>query len=175
MKPVVQTRVGRPAGNCTEASIASVFEVDLDDVPQLWDPTDTTDPDQRPRHRLDEHMRWVRARGIVQVEIRFAPRTVTHWPELQRDDPVWREAGRLLQSWHFLFGNNPDGVSHQVVAHGGVMVWDTNPSRRGLVDLRGAIALIHESCLYELTGHRPADIPPEKVLAWVFDDLEVGP
>lgn len=39
MKPVDQTQFGWPHGNCFMACVASIMEVGLDDLPDLYEPT----------------------------------------------------------------------------------------------------------------------------------------
>ena len=81
MKPVFQTRYGDPAGNCTEAALASLLECSLDEVPDLWVLAGSpTEPGGRSapeapcwRVALDT---WLAERGLAWVDLTGA---VTEW------------------------------------------------------------------------------------------------
>jgi hypothetical protein len=141
MKPVTQTRTGVPAGNCTEACIASILEVGLEEVPDLYDAASG-------RAHVPERWQvlcdWLRSRGYLWAWGKFAPRSLPTTFEA-----AWGESGPddwLLHlhwgGYHLLGGPNPDGLPHCVVARGGEVVWDPNPSRRGIVhaDAMGILA-----------------------------------
>lgn len=160
MKPVTQTRTGRPMGNCTEAAIASLLEVELDQVPQLWDPADTTDRDQRPKHRVDAFYEFIRSRGFVMA-----------WGDLVEPIPLpldprrWTDGAHLLEGYHLLGGPQVGTeIPHMVVAHGGRVVWDPNPNRRGIsaIDGIGWLQPIHEL---------PVEMRDWPAVGLVFGDL----
>lgn len=136
MKPVTQTRTGDLVGNCFCACIASVLEVELAEVPDLFDfDADTSHTPARWCILKD----WLRRRGYLLAWGDFSPRPlpVTFrqvWPAIPADH--W--AQRLgWDGYHFLAGPTPDGVPHCVVALAGEVVWDPNPARRGIVHADG--------------------------------------
>lgn len=135
---VTQSRVGAPAGNCTEATIASLLDVALEDVPQLWSGLYDTD-DPQPDERWRELLRWLReehgrlwAFGVVD------PGAALPVPIRDLELPSWLGFDR----YHLISGRNPDGVRHYCVGFAGELVWDPNPSRRGLVGCDGLASLV---------------------------------
>lgn len=152
MKFITQTRTGAPSGNCTETCIACILEVDLDEVPPLWDAETGEDHTQQQWTRLYD---WLRSMGYLWTWGNFGDREPTAhfhsiYPELSDD---W--IARLDWSgFHLIGGRNPDGLGHYVVARDGQMVWDPNPRQRGLAVANG-IAIL--APLTEL---------PTDVLAW---------
>lgn len=145
VRPVTQTRTGRPCGNCWAAAIASILEVPLEAVdwsaelaPEEIEP-DGPDGEAGPRyHALREER--LDALGVWILEVPVD--NVAAWPA----DYFPPDAFVLG------YGPNPDGVPHVVVWQGpptaGRMVWDPNPLRRGLARLESVGFLI-------LRGSRP--------------------
>lgn len=114
MKPVDQTRFGKPHGNCYAACIASVFEVLLEDLPRLHMVEDNWENDLE---------KWLEPRGFVVISMGYPkPRDIQDLPD--------------FQCVHLAIGDNPDGVSHCVVVDSGKIVHDPNPSRRGILNVR---------------------------------------
>lgn len=141
MREVTQTRTGFPAGNCTEATIASLLGVDLESVPQLWSgDLDAKDyAEAQPPERMVALLDWMeREHGVRWVEWRL------HEPcglpiaavDLPRRDLL------DMSRPHVLVGPNPDGVPHCVVGQGGDVRWDPNPARRGIVAVTHIGALV---------------------------------
>lgn len=135
MKFVTQTRTGIPEGNCTEACVASILGCDLAEVPELFDPFG---PDYRPAERFHALLEWIMSRGFFWIWGDFEPR-----PLPAAFGAIY---GQPLEGWlqdldwdgyHLLAGPSPGGVSHCVVAEGGRVVWDPNPSRRGIIHADG--------------------------------------
>ena len=132
MRPVTQVRTGYGRGQCTEAAIASILECRLDEVPELWGgpsvPVDAPPEEQQPQENHERLWAWLQTRGFLFAWGEFSERPV---PLLYLrfgeafDDLPW--AG-----FHLMAGPNPDGVQHMVVARGGGVAWDPNPSRRGI-------------------------------------------
>lgn len=141
MKPVDQIRTGFGRGQCTEASIASMLEVELADVPDLWSGAPDTEADPEVHQPMANRLRlwwWLQERhGVMLVGFRL--KTPLNIAE------AWDRASRLmfesadfrrLPNDHFAAGPNPDGVSHLVVCRRGALVHDPNPLRRGIVEAR---------------------------------------
>lgn len=63
MKPIRQTVLSAPNGNCFAACIASVLDLELDEVPNFC-------AFQRPRDWWRETQIWLAARGLAPVEFR---------------------------------------------------------------------------------------------------------
>lgn len=133
---VTQRRTGAPRGQCTEASVATVLGVALEDVPDLWvlsgRPEGGVEVDRSAG--VLALWAWLKAQGVLWAWGDFS----------ERPCPLdWRCFGELFadlpwEGLHLLGGPNPDGVPHMVVAQGGRVVWDPNPSRRGIVACDGA-------------------------------------
>jgi hypothetical protein len=140
---VTQTRFGFPSGNCTEAALASVLGVPLEAVPSLWcGRLDVATPEEaQPADRYAALMAWLRREHGVRWEVWTLPAPVPL--------PVPRsayDAGEGLGRWwdapHFLSGPNPDGVRHMTVGLRGVVEWDPNPRRRGILSAEDVGALV---------------------------------
>lgn len=100
MKPVEQTAVGVPAGNCFEACLASILEIPLESIPHFvgddwWE-------------RYLEHF------GARGVELLYVP--------LGGGVPKGYSAAGGPSPRHA-------GVMHSVVCLDGEMVWDPHPRR----------------------------------------------
>lgn len=139
MKPVTQTRTGIPTGNCTEACIASIMEVDLGEVPSLWDPETG---DHHTASQWSQVYAWLRSRGRMMVYGDFDP---VGLPAPFAAVYPWAAHHWIAHlgwgGFHLLAGPNPDGVPHWVVGHGGRLVWDPNPRSRGIVMADGLALL----------------------------------
>lgn len=150
MTHVDQVRTGFGRGQCTEASVASLLDVPLDAVPDLWDPSAPAgapaDVHQPPERRL-VLWTWLRERhGVAWTEIHHAEAA----PDADHDYAGILRAlglpiGDVVPAWaehHIIAGNNPDGVGHFVVGRLGRIVHDPNPSRRGLATRDGFVVLV---------------------------------
>lgn len=114
MKPVMQTRYGYPDGNCFAACIASILELELDQVPVI----SSADDDHWTRWQA-----WLRERGLMMIT----------WP---LHDP---EGNLMWTPWGYgLLACTPPGadrgdapedrsVGHSVVVYEGEVVHDPHP------------------------------------------------
>lgn len=105
MKPVEQTRLTWPDGNCFAACIASIFEVSLEDVMDYMGD--------------DWHEKW--NEWLAQYNI-----TLIHWeiPEGQQ------ETCYKPPCYYLLGADSPRGDwIHSVVAKGDEIMWDPHPQR----------------------------------------------
>ena len=128
MRLVTQTRTGSPTGNCSEACIASLLEVEIEEVPDLLDlEHEPGDPEFRLAGWARMHA-FLHARGLQFVQ-------VSHFPAVALAMMVNRFGVRVRGMHHVAAGPNPDGLGHAVVALWGVPVWDPNPSRRGITSV----------------------------------------
>ena len=113
MLPVTQTILANDPsgerGNCFAASIASILELPLVEVPNFcnWD-------DWRWRTN-----RWLAPRGLTYLDVAL--------PGDARD--------LLVKFWgyHVISGDGPRGHRHSVVGLKGAVFWDPHPSRAGLL------------------------------------------
>ncbi|MCA9494711.1 MAG: hypothetical protein KC621_32505 [Myxococcales bacterium] len=142
MKPVWQRRTGYGRGQCTEATIASLLEVELDAVPQLWAGPEVPDAappeEQQPDENHDRLRRWLLDRhGRMWVAVHL----LTAAPVAVGD--AWVLASEMLESlgidafaaawrWHGAGGPSHRGVPHLVVAEAGRIRHDPNPTAPGL-------------------------------------------
>lgn len=137
MIPVTQTRTGFPAGNCTEATIASILEIPLSEVPDLFDPEEDPVSTTWRQARWIEMHRWLLEKhGLKYVQVCLPPEQAL---------PIFVNGlgeETVRTTYHMLMGKNPDGLGHAVVGLNGEMVWDPNPLRRGIVDPDEVVFLV---------------------------------
>lgn len=107
MKPVDQTQfAGEGAGgNCVQASLASILNLPLSDVPHFLEIANT------PQEWEFAFEDWLAERGIGFVR---------------------REGEYIWDGYYLASGPSPRGVSHMVVYHDGNLVHDPHPSRAGI-------------------------------------------
>lgn len=123
---LTQTRTGRPAGNCLETSIACILEVPVEEVPDLYDPSEDPDSPTWRHARWAVLHAWLRARGLMYVQVQEPPAAA--FPVFAH----WFGADFVATSHYLRMGYNPDGVGHATVGLRDEMVWDPNPLRRGI-------------------------------------------
>lgn len=107
MKPVQQTKFGKPDGNCFAACVASVLELHIDDVPNP----------KGARWYLEVSAWLASAHGVTMIDVAYPV------PPSQRLDGVWCIAN----------GSGPRELRHSVVWRNGVLHFDPHPSGHGLV------------------------------------------
>lgn len=119
MKPVTQTHVGvdNPRANCLMASIASILEIPIDSLPDIYE------HEQR-------NMHWYTVLRDALLPHRLVP---VIYDQNVPAFPAIAPAG-----YHIACGKSPRSEhDHAVVACDGLVVHDPHPSRSGLRD--GAI------------------------------------
>lgn len=120
MRPVFQTRFGRPLGNCWAASIASILELPLEAVD--WSPDMTADEIEPPPGGV------VSDEWIARQERKL--RELGYW--MLRN--TWAPDLMLPVGVHYLaLGITDTHVGHVCVYLEGALVHDPNPSGPGLV------------------------------------------
>ncbi len=117
MEPVIQTMFGKDKGNCFQAVIASIFEMNIDEVPNFMEGVN-----QENAHvfvnRLNE---WLRPMGLYYLEV------------------TGHLAGPCICE---LSGKSPRGdFNHAVVGRGSKVIHDPHPSDDGLEDERKTTGL----------------------------------
>lgn len=106
MRPVFQTKFKPPDGNCMQACIASVLELDLDDVPNFVDAQSGW---------WEQLTEWLGKRGLTPWHFSWGP--------------DWRPEPGM---WHLIDGPSPRGeYLHVVVGRGGDVVHDPYPGWTG--------------------------------------------
>lgn len=110
MKPVFQTQTGK-AGNCFSACLASIFEVDIAEVPNFFE---VSDDDEGWWAVVRD---WLRPRGFG---VMF----------LQLNDP---EHLKGFTGYFIVAGLSTRGIYHAVVYKDGVLVHDPHPESTGVV------------------------------------------
>lgn len=112
MKPVDQDRFydkdKGTRGNCLQATVASILDLNLDDVPNFMDA-----PEEIGFWGLFHQ--YLRSRGFLALEIQRA--TLILEPDC----------------YYLAHGDSPRGVKHSVIYRKGRLVHDPHPSREGLV------------------------------------------
>lgn len=125
MKPVDQTKFGKPEGNCYAACLASIFEVPIEECPDYSDIAWGDDNDFATAEGAAEWQRrtneFLARFGVYECCLSV--------PGLLQGD--WRPQG-----WTILGGEGPRGLEHAVVGKGLDMVHDPHPSREGLVRVK---------------------------------------
>jgi hypothetical protein len=131
MRRITQTILHNPAtpeimGNCWQAAIASLLDLDLDEVPHFVQQHDTMiDVEEATRS-------WAQARGFEMVEVSAEWLAGSDMPAL-------------------LYGRSPRNVAHVVVGRGPLVVHDPHPSRSGLRAVDGGFVFF--PCPTEHTCH----------------------
>lgn len=168
MIPVTQSRTGFGRGNCTEASIATLLGVRLEDVPDLW--SGAADGASAEEHQpLDNRIRlwtWLKSNHGLQlcgVKLAKPVRDIFEaWHCACGILPLPVETAEWAR-FHIAVGHNPNGVSHQVCAERGRLVWDPNPSRAGIVNCQWIEWLVPLDIVPDNARHLPS-------AEWVSDD-----
>jgi hypothetical protein len=138
---VGQVRTGFGRGQCTEASIASLLGVNLNEVPDLWAGPDAgpTADEQQPFENRVRLWEWLKSEHQVML---LGVKLLQSWTDLTA---AYIHACKLFpfnvgrEPWaryHLIIGHNPDGVWHQICGKRGIPVWDPNPSHRGLINVQ---------------------------------------
>ena len=128
MRPVSQTRIhgwenDQPPGNCFQACLASIFECEIDDVPDEavhWKPGMSIDGDSYRLHWSDI-INWLAERNLTLVgPVEYGEAKV---------EP-------LQNVWCIISGMSlrDPSVRHAVVGLGDSVKHDPHPSRKGLGD-----------------------------------------
>lgn len=108
MKPVYQTILTAPGGNCWHACIASILEVPLEIVPEIQQGESESDADWWQRWQA-----WLFPYNLQMLG----------FPHVDRGRDTWRPKG------YSILGTRPPGCSwlHAVVALDGEPVWNPFP------------------------------------------------
>lgn len=127
MKPVDQTVVGFPGGNCFSACVASILGLTLADVPYFMGDAPMDEPDGG---WFDRFADWLEPHGFYPVFFRLD------------DQGLWRPPGL-----HILSGRSPRAPEgkdwqHSVVARRREIVHDPHPSRAGILTHDDVVLLV---------------------------------
>ena len=113
MKPVFQTRYGKDEGNCYQACLASIMEMELDEVPDFCNLYP-----ERGHWQLEANI-WLRQFGLA---------TVTIAPQFG-DDYI---TAYLKDCFLIATGDNSNGVRHCVIWKNGITVHNPNKDCKGI-------------------------------------------
>lgn len=122
MTPVFQTIADHnPSegryGNCTQASVASILDLPLDEVPHFCvGLPQGTDGGIEESRRINE---WLKTKGLALFELAYAADSLEAW----RED--WDR--RDIQFYHLLSGISPRGFCHCTVGLNGKVIHDPSP------------------------------------------------
>ena len=113
MKPVDQTILDPVKGNCFEASIASILEIPLEDIPDFYADEDVD--------WLSACNKWLHAYGFFALGINVQSEKINREELKHITDNVMCEAAV----------NSPrySGVKHSIVFYKGVVLHDPHPSK----------------------------------------------
>ena len=109
MKPVYQTRYGAKTGNCFQACIASLFELNLQDVPDFCNRYDDGS-----YHK--EFVKWLNKKGYSAISVK-ANSLYSHC---------------LKNCLVLTAGKNKDGIMHQAIYKNGKPVFNPNKKCSGI-------------------------------------------
>lgn len=126
MKPVDQTKFGYPEGNCLMACVASILEVGLDDLPDLF---------ERCCIQRDDGVFWEGGEywlDVLQEGVEALGWTATWSPPLDVYPTEYAIAGGPAGR---AFDEAGKDVGHCVVYFDGVMVHDPHRDKTGLTGL----------------------------------------
>ena len=129
MKPVMQSFDGIN-DNCLQMCIASLFELDMSDVPHF------VAFDKGNGEYLDVFNRWLLERGFQALTL-----------YLEYLDDSWTPNG-----YHLMYGKSRRGIKHSVVGYQGKMVYDPHPDQSGLESVESYTVFVST---LENTGQSP--------------------
>lgn len=129
MKRVMQTILhDDPAGrfgNCLQAAVAALFELEIDDVPHFYeDAKSATNHDPVGYKRF---LDWFEDRGLHPREVAVVDRGAGPQPAW-----VWP---------HLAFGKSPRGVEHAVIRQGFDIIHDPHPDGGG-IEVRSVLEIL---------------------------------
>jgi len=125
MKPVDQTLFGGEVGNCLAACVASIFEIELDKVPNFAAAGD------RWGEALAE---WASERGWVPLLLHF---------EQESARPATERLAEMFPGvYSIVSGPAERGLLHATVWRGGAIEHDPHPSRAGLLSIHDVIVFV---------------------------------
>ncbi len=108
MKPVNQTKMTPPDGNCFAACVASILELPLKEVPNYITTEGTW---------WGKWNKWLKPRGLYLLEV-------------AKGNP---ETEEFVKGYHIITGSSFSGDwNHSVVGFNGEIVHDPSPKRLGL-------------------------------------------
>lgn len=110
MKPVFQTRYGDKKGNCFQAALASLFELELNDVPDFCNKYSTHTDEW-----YIQFLKWLNKQGYSSTTI--------------IDD---LEHPRYKNCYLLVTGKNKDNVNHCVIYLNGKPVHNPNKNCKGI-------------------------------------------
>jgi hypothetical protein len=127
MKPVDQTILmgdgsGR-AGDCFRACIASLLEMNIEDVPHFVEIYENN-PELHKKPWLKVVNDWLKEIGYYYIEISYNgyhPGAFKAWAGID-------------EYYHILCGKSPRGCSHAVIGKNGKIFFDPHPSHEGFVN-----------------------------------------
>lgn len=99
-------------GNCQQAAIASLLDLDLTEVPNFI---------EQPQGFWQSFWEFMTARGLVAIDL-----------------PGERHFG----CYHLAYGPSPRGVSHAVIYRYGALAHDPHPSRAGLLSVETTVLIV---------------------------------
>jgi hypothetical protein len=118
VKRVIQTKFGKPHGNCFEACLASILELPLDEVPCFKQPD-----------WLEQINRWLRWHFSLQLI-------------MMPSDEGFGPGVMSPNTYVIASGPNHRGVMHSVVHRGITMVHDPNPNNGGLREVSDLLVFV---------------------------------
>lgn len=111
MKPVFQTRYGKENGNCFQAAVASLFELELKEVPDFCNEHSTATEEW-----YEAFVEWLRKRG-------YTARCI-----FENDLTV----GNYKDCYLLVGGKNKEGINHCVIYKNGEVVHNPNKNCSGI-------------------------------------------
>jgi hypothetical protein len=126
MKPIMQTKFGKEEGNCFQASVASLFELKLDEVPDFCN-----------IYRDDEE-HWFREFVLWLGQWRMSAIMIDTDKTDLKTRPNYQDCFLLVGAARV------DGVEHSIIYYNGDLVHDPNPNS-GKLKIRDVILIFHKN------------------------------
>jgi len=115
MNPIYQTRYGKGKGNCFQAALASLFEVNLDDVPDFCNIYSVDDG-----MWYKEYLKWLNKKGYTAITF-----------DIHGEFNLG--LGNLHDCFLLVTGKNSDNVNHCVIYRNGKPIHNPNKNCKGII------------------------------------------
>lgn len=117
MKPVYQTKYGEGEGNCFQACLASIFELELEDVPDFCNVYPTKD-----NTWFNEYTKWLNGKGYSVLTFSLLENS-----SISLNGPQLRGCILLVS------GKNKNKVQHCTIYRDGECIHNPNKNCTGIV------------------------------------------
>lgn len=126
MKKVMQTKTGL-GGNCQSATIATLLEMDINDIPDFWEGCDKSKPDCPINGQIynDNFDRFLETIGFISISLGTNGEDNSKW--------ITEISKKLHDTKLLVNGISPRGYMHSVIWMNGKLWHDPHPEGGGVV------------------------------------------